>query len=103
MTQIKITGVHIVDVQYSFCLITTCASDTFTNVFSDNFAARSYLKLIWYSISSMLNASPVWILLEAAPDTKLLASDEISITGSPIVIFFFGTIYFVIPPLTISY
>ena len=88
MTQIKITGVHIVDVQCSFCFITTCASDTFTNVFSDNFAARSYLTLIWYSISSMLNASLVWILLEAAPDTKLLASDEISITGSPIAIFF---------------
>ena len=68
----------------------TCASGTFTNAFRENFtAARSSLALIWYSISSRLDAPPVRILLQTAPHPKLLASDEISITGSLFVILFF--------------
>ena len=59
----------------------TCASSTFTNVFRENFAARSSFALILYSISSILNVSPVRILLQTAPYPKLVASDEISITG----------------------
>ena len=64
----------------------TCTSGTFTNVFRENLAPRSFLALIWYFILSRLNAPPVRILLQAAPHPKLLASDEISITGSPFVI-----------------
>ena len=81
----------------------TCASDTLTNVFRVNFAARSSSALIWYFISARLNASSVRILLQTAPHPKLLASDEISITGSHFVILFFGTIYVVIPPLNVNY
>ena len=66
----------------------TCASDTFTNVFRVNFAARSYSALIWYFISARLNASSVRISLQTAPHPKLLASDEISITSSHFVILF---------------
>ena len=62
----------------------TSASGTFTNVYREKCAARSSLALIWYSISSRLNAPPMQILLQTAPHAKLLVSDEISITGSPV-------------------
>ena len=65
-----------------------CASGTFTNVFRANFAARSSLALIWYSISWRLNAPPVRILLQTAPHRKLYASDDISITDSLFVMLF---------------
>ena len=64
------------------------ASDTFRNVFRENFAARSSFILLWYSISSRLNVPPVRIFLETAPHPKLLGSDEILITASPFVILF---------------
>ena len=73
------------------------ASDTFTNVFRENFVVRISLALIWYSISSRLNAPPVRILLQKAPQRKLLASDEISETGSHFVILFleqFALLYY---------
>ena len=64
----------------------TCVSDTFTNVFRENFATRSSLALIWNSISSRLNAPPVRILLQTAPYQKLLASNKISLTGSAFIV-----------------
>ena len=66
----------------------TCTWDTFTKVFRENFAARSFLALIWYSISSRLNAPSIQILLQTAPHPKLLLSDEISMAGPPFVILF---------------
>ena len=63
-----------------------CVSDTFTNVFRENFATRSSLALIWNSISSRLNAPPVRILLQTAPYQKLLASNKISLTGSAFIV-----------------
>ena len=51
----------------------TCESGTFTNVFRENFAARSYLALTQYSILSRLNAPSVPILLQTDPHPKLLA------------------------------
>ena len=66
----------------------TCTSGTFTYVFRENFAARSSSVLIWYFISSGLNAPQVRILLQTAPHQKLLVSDEISVTSLPFVILF---------------
>ena len=66
----------------------TCASDTFTNVFRENVAARISLASIWYFISARLNAPPVRILLQTAPHQKLLLSKEISITGLLFLILF---------------
>ena len=93
MMQLRFIRVHIV--QQMPCTVVmlsdnnlTCASDTFTNVFRENFATRGSLGLIWYFISSRLNVPPVLILLQTTPHSKLLASHEISILGSPFVILF---------------
>ena len=59
----------------------TCASDTFPNIFRENFAARSTLALIYYSISLRLIAPPVPKLLQTAHHPKLATSNEIPITG----------------------
>ena len=66
----------------------TRASGTFRYFFRENVAVRRSLALIWYYITFRLDAQLVQVLLQTAPHSKLLGSNEISIISSPFVILF---------------
>ena len=66
----------------------TRASGTFRYSFRENVAVRRSLALIWYYITFRLDAQLVQVLLQTAPHSKLLGSNEISIISSPFVILF---------------
>ena len=66
----------------------TRASGTFRYSFRENVAVRRSLALIWYYITFRLDAQLVQVLLQIAPHSKLLGSNEISIISSPFVILF---------------